>query len=155
MRPAWLGPRTIFPTSSVNLYFGICVGLYTYGFWLPQIIKGIGHLTNGETGLVTMIPYTIAGSAMYAWGRYSDGHSRGRQRHVALAALLGALGLALSAWPKLSPTMSLIAITAAASGIYASIPAFWTLPAQVLTGASAAGGLALINTLGNVGGPHC
>jgi MFS transporter, ACS family, tartrate transporter len=134
------------------IYFGICVGLYTYGFWLPQIIKSIGHLTNRETGLVTMIPYAIAGCAMYAWGRYSDGHRHARQRHVALPALLGALGLAASAWPNLSPTMSLIAITVAASGIYASIPPFWTLPTQVLTGASAAGGIALINTLGNVGG---
>jgi len=134
------------------IYFGICVGLYTYGFWLPQIIKSIGHLTNRETGLVTMIPYAIAGSAMYAAGRYSDAQRHARQRHVALAALLGAVGLAVSAWTQLSPTMSLIAITVAATGIYASIPAFWTLPAQVLTGASAAGGIALINTLGNVGG---
>ena len=134
------------------IYFGICVGLYTYGFWLPQIIKTIGHLTNRETGLVTMIPYTIAGCAMFAWGRYSDRHRAGRQRHVAMPALLGALGLAASAWPDLSPALSLVAITVAASGIYASIPPFWTLPAQVLSGASAAGGIALINTLGNVGG---
>lgn len=134
------------------IYFGICVGLYTYGFWLPQIIKSAGDLTNRQTGIVTMIPYAIAGCAMYGWGQYSDSHREARQRHVAWPALLGALGLAVSALPHLPPTISLMAITVAASGIYASIPPFWTLPTRVLTGASAAGGIALINTLGNAGG---
>jgi ACS family tartrate transporter-like MFS transporter len=134
------------------IYFGICVGLYTYGFWLPQIIKSVVDLTNRQIGLVTMIPYAIAGCALYGWGRYSDRHPEARQDHVAWPALLGALGLAASAWPHLSSTMSLMAITVAASGIYASIPPFWTLPTRVLPGASAAGGIALINTLGNVGG---
>jgi len=82
------------------IYFGICVGLYTYGFWLPQIIKSIGQLTNRETGLVTMIPYAIAGCAMYAWGRYSDRHREARQRHVAWPALLGALALGPTCRPR-------------------------------------------------------
>jgi ACS family tartrate transporter-like MFS transporter len=134
------------------VYLGICIGLYTYGFWLPQIIKSIGSLSNRQTGLVTMIPYAIAACVMYSWGRYSDRHREARQSHVAWPALAGTAGLALSALPHLQPAVSLLAITLAASGIYAALAPFWTLPTHVLEGSAAAGGIALINTLGNVGG---
>jgi ACS family tartrate transporter-like MFS transporter len=128
------------------------VGLYTFAFWLPQIIKSIGDLSIVQTGLITMIPYLVAGSVMYLWGRYSDHNRAARQWHIALPAVLGAMGLGLSALPHLPPVVSMAALTLAASGLYASLPPFWTLPPRMLTGAAAAAGIALINALGNIGG---
>ncbi|HEY0426401.1 MAG TPA: MFS transporter [Pyrinomonadaceae bacterium] len=132
------------------IYFGILIGLYGLGLWLPQIIKGFGALSNIQIGLLTVIPYFFAAIAMYLWGLHSD-LTNERVWHVALPAFLGAAGLAASAFFA-SPTLALMALTVSAIGIYSSLPAFWTLPTAMLSGTAAAGGIALINSVGNLGG---
>ena len=132
-------------------YFGILVGLYAFGFWLPQIIKGLGDLTNFEVGLTTIVPYAIAAVAMVLWSAHSD-RTRERRWHFALPAFVAAAGLAASGALHGSPIASLTALTVAAIGIYATLPVFWTLPTALLTGTAAAGGIALVNSIGNVGG---
>jgi MFS transporter, ACS family, tartrate transporter len=133
------------------IYFGAVIGLYGITMWLPQILKGYGGLTNFQTGLLAMVPYTLAALAMYLWGAHSDATGE-RTWHVAIPAFLGGIGLAASALLSGNPTLDFIALTVAAIGVYVVIPVFWTLPTAVLTGTAAAGGIALINAVGNIGG---
>ena len=132
------------------IYFGLVLGLYGFGFWAPQIIKGLGHLTNQQVGLISAIPYVVAGVAMLLWGRHSD-RTGERVWHVCASACLGALGFLASASVS-DPWLSLMALTCGAAGIYAALPVFWTLPTVALSGTAAASGIALINSVGNLGG---
>lgn len=132
------------------VYFCILVGLYGFSFWLPQIISSLGHMTNVQVGLFTMIPYTLACIALVLWGRHSDATEE-RSWHVALPSLLGAAALVVSGWSS-APLIGFAALCLAAVGIYAGLPAFWALASRGLQGAAAAGAIALINSLGNFGG---
>jgi ACS family tartrate transporter-like MFS transporter len=133
-----------------TVYFGLVLGLYGFGFWAPQIIKSLGDLTNGEVGLISAVPYVCAAIAMVLWGRHSDATGE-RVRHVCAAACVGALGFLASATVS-DPFLRLIALSFGALGIYAALPVFWTLPTATLSGTAAAGGIALINSIGNLGG---
>jgi ACS family tartrate transporter-like MFS transporter len=132
------------------VYFGLVIGLYGLGFWGPQIIRGLGTLTNAQVGWLTAVPYACAGVAMVLWGRHSDARGE-RVWHVCVPAWLGAAGFALSA-TTLNPFLSLAALTVGAIGIYAALPVFWTLPTAMLGGTAAASGIALVNSFGNLGG---
>jgi ACS family tartrate transporter-like MFS transporter len=132
------------------VYFGLVIGLYGLGFWAPQIIRTFGDLTNSQIGALAAIPYLFAGIAMVVWGRHSDATGE-RIRHVTIPAWIGAAGFAVSAL-ALPPAASLAALTAGAIGIYAALPVFWTLPTAMLGGTAAAGGIALVNSFGNLGG---
>jgi ACS family tartrate transporter-like MFS transporter len=116
---------------------------------MPQIIKGIG-LTNMMTGLVSSVPYIIGIIGLLAWGWSSD-RSNERRWHLITASTVGALGLAFAAWSGAS-YWALIGMSAATVGIYGSRAAFWPMPSIFLTGTAAAGAIALINAVGNLGG---
>jgi MFS transporter, ACS family, tartrate transporter len=131
------------------LYFLIVIGLYGLGFWLPQVIETFGH-TPLEIGFLAAIPYLFASVVMVLWGRHSDATGE-RTLHIALPLLFGGLAFAWSAVSgPLIPTM--VALTLAAIGIYAAIGTFWSFPTAILAGTGAAAGLALVNSLGNLGG---
>ncbi|HKS55106.1 MAG TPA: MFS transporter [Steroidobacteraceae bacterium] len=132
------------------VYFCVLVGLYGFSFWLPQIIASLGKLTNVQVGAVTMIPYTLACIALVIWGRHSDATGE-RSLHVALPPAFAALALAAGGWIT-DPIPAFAALCLAAIGIYAALPAFWALASRGLSGPAAAGAIALINSLGNVGG---
>jgi ACS family tartrate transporter-like MFS transporter len=132
------------------VYFSVLVGLYGFSFWLPQIIASLGKLTNLQVGAVTTIPYALACVALVLWGRHSDTTGE-RPWHVALPPLLAALALASGGWLT-TPVAAFGALCLAAIGIYAGLPAFWALASRGLQGAAAAGAIALINSLGNIGG---
>lgn len=87
---------------------------------------------------------------MYFWGRHSDATGE-RIWHVALPAFLGAIGFLAAGYAGSLP-LALLAFTLGAIGIYAACPVFWTLPSAALTGTAAAGGIALVNSIGNVAG---
>ena len=135
-------------------YFGLLAGLYGVQFWLPQIVRGFG-LSNLQTGFASALPFAFGALAMVLWGARSD-RKHERVRHIVLALLLSAAALATSAYGgNLTPTM--IAIIVASMAGFAAFGLFWTLPAALLTGSAAAGGLALINAIGSLagfGGPH-
>ena len=132
------------------VYFCVLVGLYGFSFWLPQIIASLGSVTNVQVGLVTTIPYALACVALIVWGRHSDATGE-RSWHVALPPALAALSLAASGWVH-DPVLAFGALCLAAIGIYAGLPAFWALASRGLQGAAAAGAIALINSIGNIGG---
>lgn len=132
------------------VYFGILVGLYGFSFWFPQIVASLGRLSNLQVGLATMVPYVATCIVMVWWGRHSDATGE-RAWHVALPPLLGALALCLSVWVG-EPLWVFAALSVAAVGIYSGLPAFWALASTGLSGVAAAGAIALINSLGNLGG---
>ena len=131
------------------VYFGIVAANYGTSFWLPQIVKAFG-ITNLETGFVTAIPYLAGTIAMVWWGLRSD-RARERKWHCAVPILIAAVGLALATVSG-TPALEMAALTFAATGIFAALPCFWTLPTALLTGTAAAGGIALINSIGNLAG---
>jgi ACS family tartrate transporter-like MFS transporter len=132
-------------------YFGIIVGFYGYNFWLPQMVKSLGAVSNVQVGLLLMIPSALAGLVMVAWGLHSD-RSGERRWHAALPALLAAVALAASAILQGMPAAAIVALIVAGIGAFSALPVFWTLPAARLSGPAAAAGIALVNSIGNVGG---
>jgi len=122
---------------------------YGIVFFMPQIIKGIG-LTNMMTGLVSSVPYIVGTIGLIAWGWSSD-RNKERRWHLIAASTVGAIGFAFAAWSGAS-YWALIGMSAATVGIYGSRAAFWPMPSIFLTGTAAAGAIALINAVGNLGG---
>jgi MFS transporter, ACS family, tartrate transporter len=131
------------------VYFAAVATNYGVGFFLPQIIKGLG-LSNAATGWVTAIPYFIGVIAMVYWGRHSD-RKRERKMHCAGALLVAGLGIVGCALFD-DPTLKILAISIGGAGIFGCLPVFWTMPTAFLSGAAAAGGIAIINSIGNLSG---
>jgi MFS transporter, ACS family, tartrate transporter len=135
-----------------GLYFGLVMGIYGLSLWLPSIVKAMGDLSNTQVGFIVPIPYICAAAFVWFWSRHSD-RTGERVGHTSVAMLLGAAGMVASGFLiQSSPVLALIAICVAAMGIFAAISPFWELPAAALAGAAAASGIALINSLGNLGG---
>lgn len=131
------------------VYFGNVACLYGTGFFLPQIIKQFG-LTNLQTGFVAAIPSVVGVIGSVWWGRRSDATGE-RKGHLLVALALATLGTAaVTVMPGAG--LTLVALCVASFGIYATLPVFWTLPTAFLSGAAAAGGIAIINSLGNLSG---
>ncbi|HBF60388.1 MAG TPA: MFS transporter [Methyloceanibacter sp.] len=146
MRNALTRPRVL---ALGALYFLMVTGLYGIGFWMPQVISGFG-LGSLAVGFLTAVPYLFAAIAMVLWGRHSD-RTGERRWHIAFPLFLAAASFAWSAYSgPLVPTM--VALTLATLGFYAAFGPFWSLPTALLTGAGAAAGIALVNSLGNVAG---
>jgi MFS transporter, ACS family, tartrate transporter len=131
-------------------YFGVEIGLYGVILWIPQIFVHAGFAAD-RVGAVVAIPYAVAALGMVWWCRRSDSKKE-RVWHIATASLAAFLGLAASAVLVESPLLCVGAISIAAAGTLAILPIFWTLPSALLSGAAAAGAIALINSLGNIGG---
>jgi D-galactonate transporter len=143
---AMLNPRV---WALALVYFGTVACNYGVGFWLPQIIKAFG-LSNAMTGWVTAIPYAIGAVFMVWYGYHSDATGE-RKAHTAIALLIAAAGIAGSTLTG-NPTLTIIAFTIGACGVFGSLPVFWTLPTAVLSGTAAAAGIAVINSIGNLAG---
>ena len=122
---------------------------YGIVFFMPQIIKGIG-LSNMMTGLLSSLPYVVGTVGLLAWGWSSD-RNKERRWHLIVASSVGALGLAFAGWSGAS-YWALLGMSAATVGIYGSRAAFWPMPSLFLTGTAAAGAIAMINAVGNLGG---
>jgi len=132
------------------IYFLLVLGLYGLTMWLPLFLKSLSHGSDARVAMLTTIPYLVGAVAMVLWARHSDVRGE-RAGHVAVSAFAGAIGLAVAAYMH-HPVGALIAFCVAVSGIYGTFGPFWAMPSSVLTGSAAAGGLALINSIGNLGG---
>jgi sugar phosphate permease len=140
--------------------FGVGCGIYGLVYWLPQIVKGVatdigldkvtGISINTLTGHLVAVPYGFALVAMIWWTRHSD-VTHERVRHVVWPAVVGGLSLIGAAYFG-NPVLSAVALTICAMGLYAAAATFWTLPTGFLTGSAAAGGIALINSIGSLSG---
>jgi D-galactonate transporter len=133
------------------VYFSIIMGLYGISFWLPQMITNLVQQNLMLTGVLSAIPYGLAAVGMMVIGRSSDKHNE-RRWHIALSALMGSLGLIISAIYHETLSLSLLGLSLASLGILSALPIFWSLPTALLSGTAAAAGLALINAFGNLAG---
>ncbi len=132
------------------LYFALILGIYGVSLWLPQIVDGLASMSAFTVGLATAIPYLVASVAMVVVGGHSD-RTGERRWHIAAPALIGALGFVASTSAG-HPALALAGLSLAALGIWSALGPFWTLPPSFLAGSGAAGGIALINSVGNLGG---
>jgi D-galactonate transporter len=131
------------------VYFGAVATNYGTAFWLPQIVKGFG-LTDFMTGVVTAIPYLVGTVGMIWWSRRSDAMVE-RKGHAAIALAFAAVGIGISTVFD-DPTLKMLSLCVGAFGVFAVLPVFWTLPTAFLSGAAAAAGIAVINSVGNLAG---
>lgn len=131
--------------------FTMANGLYAMSFWLPQLIKSLSvQYSNTLVGYLVMIPHLIGLIAMILVSRSSD-QKLERRYHIAVPALIG--GMALLLLGKTSvPFVSILLLSLVSLGIYSFYGPFFSLPTQFLTGFSAASGIALINSVANLGG---
>lgn len=133
------------------LYFCIVSGNATIAFWTPSIIKEIGIQGNFTIGLVAAIPF-FAGTLAMLWNGYHSDRTGEVRLHCAIAALIAAVGLVATGALIGNATAALLALTVAAIGILAAFPVFWAMPQTFLAGTAAAGGIAVINSIGNLAG---
>jgi ACS family tartrate transporter-like MFS transporter len=133
------------------VYFCIVLAFYGVSFWLPQIVQSQSDWPSWGVALVASVPYVVAAVGMVGVGARSD-RTGERRWHVAVPALVGALGFVAAATGPLTVAFSLTALSTAALGIWGALGPFWALPTAFLRGTAAAGGIALVNAVGNIGG---
>ena len=133
------------------IYFSFVMGLYGVSFWLPTIIKAMGVADPLQIGLLSAIPYGAATIAMLLIAKNAD-RLRERRWHVAIPAVVGAVGLLLSVLWADNTLLAMAALTLATACIITTLPLFWSLPTAFLAGTGAAAGIAMINSLGNLAG---
>lgn len=134
----------------IGIYFLLTCGMYGISFWLPQILKGLAGWSDLAIGFIAAIPYMAAAVAMVFVGAHSD-RTGERRWHLALPMFAASLGLFASGLTT-QPALAILALSLAAAGIWGGFGPFWALPTSWLAGPAAAGGIALINSLGNLGG---
>jgi MFS transporter, ACS family, tartrate transporter len=143
---AFADPRLI---ALAFIYFANTTANLGLAFFLPQILKGLG-LTDMQTGLMTSVPYIFGTLGILLFGYVSDKYKERRWTLFSALALTG-FGL-IAAGLMTGSLLAVIVMAIAAIGIYGTKAPFWPLPSLFLTGSAAAGGIALINSIGNLGG---
>lgn len=135
----------------VAIYFGMLTGLYSLNFWAPQLVKALSSgSSNILIGFLVMIPSLVGLAAMILISRSSD-RTLERRYHVAIPAITGGMALVLLGSAH-STSLAVALLSFVAIGVYGFFGPFWALPCGFLTGFSAAAGLALINSGGNLAG---
>jgi ACS family tartrate transporter-like MFS transporter len=131
------------------IWFLLNTAGYGATFFMPQILKGLG-LSNLMTAFASAIPYLVGMIGLVIWG-WSTDWSGERRWHLIVASLTFCVGLAAAAALG-SSFWGLAAMSVAVVGMYGTRPPFWPLPSTFLSGMAAAGAIALINAIGNLGG---
>jgi MFS transporter, ACS family, tartrate transporter len=135
----------------VFVYLGMMFGLHILSSWAPQLVKAFSALySNSVIGLLLIMPNVIGLVAMILVSRSSD-RMLERRYHVAIPAVVAGTALLLLGTAP-SPVLSMALLCLLAVGVYSYLGPFWALPNEFLTGYSAAAGIALVNSVGNLGG---
>jgi MFS transporter, ACS family, tartrate transporter len=135
----------------IAIYFTVAVGTNAAGAYYPTLIREQFPETNKfQIGLLSALPPLSAMFGMILFSSHSD-RTGERRGHIIMAALLAAVGWSLSALVPF-PALFLFGLCLAQTGMMSMLPTFWTLPTLFLSGAAAAGGIALINSVANIGG---
>jgi MFS transporter, ACS family, tartrate transporter len=131
--------------------FTLFVGMYAVIFWMPQTVRSLSsRYTNTTVGLLVMLPYLTAAVAMVLVSRSSD---RRLERRFHVGVPVAVAGIALLCLGIAGSTfLSLILLSLVVAGGFSSNGPFWSMPSEFLTGVSAASGIALINSVANLGG---
>jgi ACS family tartrate transporter-like MFS transporter len=148
LRDALLSPRLWIISIP---YLCIVIAFYGVSFWLPQMVQASSGLGSSMVVLLSAIPYVAATVGLVIVGASSD-RTGERRWHVAIPCLIGAAGFVLTVIAPQTLAISLATLSIAAFGIWGTLGPFWTLPTSFLRGTAAAGGIAVVNSVGNVGG---
>ncbi|UKA54415.1 MFS transporter [Arthrobacter sp. FW305-BF8] len=132
-----------------GIYFSVQLSIYANTFWLPTIVKQIPGTTDLSVGFLSSIPWVCAVFAMYFAAKWQDKAKSKRPLLVAalLVAAVGTLAAAVA-----SPVLALVFLAVAALGFKSASPLFWTIPQSTLHPLVLAPAIAIINSLGNLGG---
>jgi ACS family tartrate transporter-like MFS transporter len=131
-------------------FLGSCAQ-YGFTFWLPKMIQRLSGFGSFEVAMIATLPFLASWPAMLLLSWNSD-RTGERRWHTATAYVALAAGLAGSVWAGDRIALGMIMFSLAGIGINARLPAFWTLPAALLGGATAAASIGAINCIGNLGG---
>jgi nitrate/nitrite transporter NarK len=134
-----------------SAYFCIIFSIYAMSFWLPAILKAQGVNDTMQLGWYAAIPYIAAAFGMYWIGRRSDRVNE-RRYHCAVPAGIGAILLLMFPFADGNLMLSLILLTLAIAMMFMAYTVLWAMPSEHIKGDAAAGGIALINTIGLSGG---
>jgi ACS family tartrate transporter-like MFS transporter len=158
-RPASTGPRPglgiLLQTPAVwwlsTQWFLLVLVGYGQLLWLPQLIKGVSGIGDFAVGALSIVPPLVAAVVMVRVAAHSD-RTGERRRYVAATALVAGAGFVATAAALHSPLLATAALAVVAIGIAASFGPFWGLATAALPSGAAAVGIALVNSIGNVGG---
>ena len=131
------------------LFVAFPLSAYGLSYWLPTVVKGFG-VSNTTNGFLNIIPWLAVAVALW-WNPRHAARTGEQTWHIVVPALLGATCLILSVLVP-GNALKFALLCGAAAGIFAGQPVFWTLPPTFLKGATAAAGIAAINSVGNLGG---
>jgi D-galactonate transporter len=134
----------------VFVYFGLNTCSYGISLWLPKLLQSASRESNLFIGLVSAVPYLAAAVAMVLVGQHSD-RTGERRWHVSISAFVGAAALLAGGYANSLPAI-VAALSIALMSVSSMVGPFWVLPTKFLQGTAAAAGIALINSLGNLGG---
>jgi ACS family tartrate transporter-like MFS transporter len=132
------------------VYFSLCLGMYGLALWMPTMVQEISGGDNLSVGLLSAIPYLGAAVGMVLNGRHSD-RTGERCLHTAVPALAAAGCFVVCAVQR-NGMLTFLAIVGALFGIWSMLGPFWGLSTKYLGRSAAAAGIALINSIGNLGG---
>jgi MFS transporter, ACS family, tartrate transporter len=132
------------------VYFGLNTVSYGMSLWLPSLVRSLSGISNFKIGVLVSIPYIAACIAAILISHNSDRTGKHRL-HVAVCAFAGAGGMMIAAHSA-SVAVSIAAISVAVLSVFSMIGPLWAMPTSFLTGTAAAAGIALINSVGNLGG---
>lgn len=133
------------------IYFCIQMGVYAINFWLPTIVKSLGFHSTMTIGWISAIPYLCASIFMIFVGRSADAKKE-RRWHLSGSLIMGLCGLMIATQAGGNPVIAIIGLSLATMGALSGLPMFWPLPTAFLGSAAAAGGIALINSIGQIAG---
>ncbi len=132
-------------------WFCFICGIYMISFWLPTLVKGLGVASPLHIGLLTAIPFGLATAGMILIAMHSD-HTLERRWHCAIPALVGAMALVGLNYANGQPVLSFVLLSIASICVFSTVPMLWSIPTAYLKGPGAAPAIALINSLGLLGG---
>jgi len=132
------------------VYFGVSTTMYGVTLWLPSVIRSFSGLSYFWTGIVAVLPFLFTVLVMVAVGMRSD-RTGERRWHTALPAFIASVGLAIAAYGH-STVIVVAGLAVGMAFAEGMCGPFWALATSSMAGLSAAAGIAMINSLANLGG---
>ncbi len=132
------------------VFFGLTTSGYGIVLWLPNFIHSLSAAGNLGIGVLSVIPYAATAIGMVLVGTHSDKTGE-RRWHLAGSALTAAAALLMAAYTH-SIAPALAAVSLGLMATFSMQGPFWATVTSLLSGTAAAVGIALINSVGNLGG---
>jgi MFS transporter, ACS family, tartrate transporter len=154
-KPIWRAMSTPYVIPLALIYLGITAGSNTLNYFLPSVLQALlspidTHPRLFVISLLTALPYAVAALAMVLWARHSD-RTGERRIHIGAAMLLAAAAAACAVLIN-NPICLVLGFVVMTASIYSALNVFWSVPADLLSGVSAAAAIGLINSIGNFSG---